>query len=263
MEECIQKMELQGKELNPETCVFVKKCPEGQMRNEKGRCVKSKKQRTPNVAPQYVEGLKKPKREIPGEGKVKFVRRKKSNIIHLNNETEKRGPPHPRLRKTARLYANASNWHKGHHDLRNSLSIEADKRGMVVIPQVRKTRAKKERSSKNYGISFSPNSVNVKGPYRQQAENNLGLAFDIEHGGEPKLLRKISGNKTPNALPSPNENQLMGMYEAQQPPVNTRRLQRRKAKNKAAKAKQAEEKAKSANRLSQNAAVATKAGLAI
>ena len=261
MEACIEKMDLQGKELNPETCVFVKKCPEGQVRNEKGRCVKSKKQRTPNVEPLYVEAPKKPKREIPGEGKVKFVRRKKSNIIHLNNETEKRGPPHPRLRKTARLYANASNWHKGHHDLRNSLSIEAEKRGMVVIPQVRKTRAKKGKPSQNYGISLSANSENVEGPVRQ--ENNLGLAFDIEHGGQPKLLRKLSGNRTPNALPSPNENQLMGMYEAQQPPVNTRRLQRRKAKNKAAKAKKAEENAKSANRLSQNAAVATKAGLAI
>ena len=255
MEACIQKMELQGKELNPETCVFVKKCPEGFVRNEKGRCVKAKKASTPNVEQVYVEAPKKPKREIPGEGKVKFTRRKQSNIMQLNNENEKRGPPHPRLRKTARLYANATNWRKGFRDVRNSLSIEANKKGMVVIPKVRKTKGKKES---NYGISLSANSQNEGGP-RQNAENNLGLAFDIEHGGQPKLLRKISGNRSPSPLPTANENQLMGMYEAQQPPVNTRRLQRRKAKNKARKAQEAEE---GLRKLSQPA-IASGAGIAI
>ena len=258
MEACIQKMELQNKELNPETCLFVKKCPEGFVRNEKGRCVKAKKAITPKenvVQPVYVEAPKKLKRDIPGEGKVKFTRRKKANMMVLNNENEKRGPPHPRLRRTARLYANASNWRKGFHDVRNSLSIEANKRGMVVIPTVRKTRAKKE----NYGISLSANSVNKGGP-RQNAENNLGLSFDIEHGGQPKLLRKFSGNRPPSPLPSPNENQLMGMYEAQQPPVNTRRLQRRKAKNKARKAQEAEE---GLRKLSQPEAIASGVGIAI
>ena len=40
MEECMRKKELEGKELNPETCTFVKKCPPGKVRNSKGKCVK-------------------------------------------------------------------------------------------------------------------------------------------------------------------------------------------------------------------------------
>jgi hypothetical protein len=237
MEECVQRMELQGKELNPTTCTFVKKCPEGEVRNEKGRCVKSKKNApVVNVRPfTYAEAPKKPKREIPGEGKVKFTR-KKPMVTMMNNEEEKRGPPQPRLRRTAKLYKNPpptsnykSAWQNGFKEVRNSLSIEANKRGQVVIPKVRKTRAKK-----NYAISLSPNE-NAK-PLRQNAENNLGLVFDVEHNGEPKLLRKVSANKTPSTVMNPENNQLMGMYEAQQPPVNSRRLQRRKARNRARKA---------------------------
>jgi hypothetical protein len=236
MEECVQRMELQGKELNPTTCTFVKKCPEGEVRNEKGRCVKSKKNApVVNVRPfTYTEAPKKPKREIPGEGKVKFTR-KRPMVARLNNEEEKRGPPNPRLRRTAKLYKNPppnSNyrtaWKNGFKEVRNSLSIEANKRGEVVIPKVRKTRAKK-----NYAISLSPNE-GAK-PLRQNAENNLGLVFDVEHNGQPKLLRKVSANKTPSTVMNPENNQLMGMYEAQQPPVNSRRLQRRKARNQARK----------------------------
>ena len=236
MEECVQRMEAQGKELNPTTCTFVKKCPEGEVRNEKGRCVKSKKN-TPvvNVRPfTYTESQKKPKREIPGEGKVKFTRRKPT-VTMLNNEDEKRGPPQPRLRKTAKLYRNPpptsnykSAWKNGFKEVRNSVSIEAEKRGQVVIPKVRKTRSKK-----NYAISLSPNE-GVK-PLRQNAENNLGLVFDVRHNRQPKLLRKLTATKTPTPVDEDN-NQLMGMYEAQQPPVNSRRLQRRKARNRARKA---------------------------
>jgi len=237
MEECVQRMEAQGKELNPTTCTFVKKCPEGEVRNEKGRCVKSKKNApVVNVRPfTYSEAPKKPKREIMGEGKVKFTRRRPT-VAMLNNEGEKRGPPQPRLRKTAKLYRNPpptsnykSAWQNGFKEVRNSLSIEANKRGEVVIPKVRKTRAKK-----NYAISLTPNE-DAKQPVRQLAENNLGLVFDVKHNGQPKLLRKVSATKTPTALNEDN-NQLMGMYEAQQPPVNSRRLQRRKARNRARKA---------------------------
>lgn len=246
MEECVQKMEAQGKELNPETCVFVKKCPEGQTRNEKGRCVKSKKN-VPVVEVQpftYNEGPKKPKRVIPGQvpGKktIRFNRHR-AKVHMLNNTTEKRGPPNPRLRKVSTLYKNpppnsdySTAWRDGFKDVRNSLSIENQKRGRVVIPTVRKTRGKK---STNYGISLTPTSVASENKeQRQNAANNVGLVFDVQHNGQPKLLRKLSGNRTPSPLPSPNENQLIGMFEAQQPPVNTRRLQRRKAKNKAAKA---------------------------
>ena len=273
MDQCITKMEAQGKELNPETCVFVKKCPEGQVRNEKGRCVKTKKaEPIVNVQPFTMnEAPKKAKRVIPGQvpGKktIRFNRRKPT-VHNLNNETEKRGPPGPRLRKTGKLYkkppANSnykSAWQFGLTETRNSLNLENQKRGRVVIPAVRKTHAKKsEKNEDAYGISPPSGSEwsEGSGALRQNANNNVGLVFNVEHGGKPKLLRKLPGNRTPSPGPSPNENQLIGMYEAQQPPVNTRRLQRRKAKNKAAKAAKA-----ATTTLSQNAAIAAKAGLAI
>jgi len=268
MDQCITKMEAQGKELNPETCVFVKKCPEGQVRNEKGRCVKTKKTE-PNVQPFTSNAPKKPKRIIPGQvpGKktIRFNRHK-ITVHNLNNATEKRGPPGPRLRKTGKLYKKPpvnsnykSAWQFGLTETRNSLNLENRKRGRVVIPAVRKTRAKKQSQNED---AYSLGSLNFsnqsrEGPQRQGTDNNVGLVFNVEHGGQPKLLRKLFGNITPSPGPSPNENQLIGMYEAQQPPVNTRRLQRRKAKNKEAKAK------KAATTLSQNAAIAAKAGLAI
>lgn len=272
MEQCITKMEAEGKELNPATCMFVKKCPEGQMRNEKGRCVKSKKVAEPVVDVQpftMTEGPKKPKRVIPGQvpGKrtIRFNRHK-PNVHNLDNAGEKRGPPAPRLRKTGKLYkrppANSdykSAWQYGLTETRNSLNVENEKRGRVVIPVVRKTRGKKSSESQEpYSLgSLNLSSSAQQGVKRQGSKNNVGLVFDVEHGGQPKLLRRVPGNRPNTPGISPNENQLMGMYEAQQPPVNTRRLQRRKAKNKARKEQEASSK------LSQSEAVAAKAGLAI
>ena len=41
MEDCLKRMP--DKEFNPKTCMFVKKCKEGEMRNELGKCVKKPK----------------------------------------------------------------------------------------------------------------------------------------------------------------------------------------------------------------------------
>jgi len=270
MEECMRKKELEGKELNPETCTFVKKCPPGKVRNSKGKCVKgSTSKQNGTQAPRG----RRTRREIINEyanqwtntrgqhkaTAVKFNRHKPTKYS-VNNY--KRGPPNPRLRKQSSLYGNpeiessyqsqwnmgepgavanySKAWPSGISELRNSLNLENQKRGIVQVPKVRKHKEKKPKNENEDGISLDLN--NEDGPrHRLTATNNIGLVFNAAHNGKPKLLRKIKSAKVtkPEVEDEANEG-LLQMFEAQQPPVkleeekkpNTRRLQRRKAKNK-------------------------------
>jgi hypothetical protein len=254
MEECMRKKELEGKELNPETCLFVKKCPPGKVRNSNGKCVKGVKQSANNGA--KAPTVRRTRREIMNETANQWTdKRGRHKATHLkfnrHKPTEyeannyKRGPPTARLRKPAGLYANppansnySQAWRSGISELRNSLNLENERRGIVREIKERKRRTPKKNES--------PGGISVNSGLNLNAPNNVGLVFDAAHNGKPKLLRKIES--ATEKQPEEEDDGLLQMFEAQQPPAklgvspNTRRLQRRKAKNKERKTKAKEEK---------------------
>ena len=248
----MRKKELEGKELNPETCLFVKKCPPGKVRNSNGKCVKGIKQSANNRPT-----ARRTRREIMNETANQWTDKRgrhKATVLKFNRHkpTEydannyKRGPPTARLRKPAGLYANppansnySQAWRSGISELRNSLNLENQKRGIVREIKERKRRTPKKEES--------PGGISVNSGLNLDAPNNVGLVFNAAHNGKPKLLRKIASTteKTPEVE---EDDGLLQMFEAQQPPAklgaspNTRRLQKRKAKNKERKTKAKEEK---------------------
>ena len=247
----MRKKELEGKELNPETCLFVKKCPPGKVRNSNGKCVKGVKQSANNRPT-----ARRTRREIMNETANQWTDKRgrhKATVLKFNRHkpTEydannyKRGPPTARLRKPAGLYANppansnySQAWRSGISELRNSLNLENQKRGIVREIKERKRRTPKKEES--------PGGISVNSGLNLDAPNNVGLVFDAVHSGKPKLLRKITSAK--EKTPEEEDDGLLQMFEAQQPPAklgaspNTRRLQKRKAKNKERKTKAKEEK---------------------
>jgi hypothetical protein len=149
-----------------------------------------------------------------------------------STKSYKRGPTNPRLRKSAKLYKNPSlnanqslAWRDGFSEIENSIKNSSSP-PPTPPPKKSKKGSKKKKGSNN---------------------NNLGLVFDINHAESPALLPRYESNNL-SRLHSvnnaglgeneggENEDQLKDMYESQQPPVKTRKLQARKQQNLAAMA---------------------------
>lgn len=127
MEECVRKNEAEGKEINPTTCTFVKKCKEGEVRNDKGRCVKAKtKQNKPNVVPfaPFVYKRKpyaKQKNVTINSKRAKVI---KGNATHNKNRYRTTGKP-GRKTYTAKLLPphNLNTAVRGRTTVRNSRNL--------------------------------------------------------------------------------------------------------------------------------------------
>ena len=129
MEECVRRNEAEGKEINPITCTFVKKCKTGEVRNEKGRCVKAKtktKQNTPNVVPfaPFVYRRKpyaKQKNVTINSQRAKII---KGNATHNKNHYRTTGKP-GRKTYTAKLLPphNVNTAVRGRTTVRNSRNL--------------------------------------------------------------------------------------------------------------------------------------------
>jgi hypothetical protein len=177
MEECVRRNEEEGKEINPVTCNFVKKCKPGEFRNELGRCIKGKSktnpqnktQNKPNAVPfapfVYTRPLEVKKKTTFTRKKAKTIPRKNGN-----NYTYNIGRP-GRVTKTAKLYTN--------HPLnttttigrktRNSLNLERAKRGIVFEGKTRKSKK-------------GPETLN-------ELEDELN---ELVEGNETTLLKELS-----------------------------------------------------------------------
>jgi hypothetical protein len=140
MEECVRRNDAEGKEINPITCTFVNKCKEGETRNEKGRCVKSrtKTKAKPNAVPfapfVYTRPLEVKKKTSFTRKKANTIARKKGNTYTYNI-----GRP-GRVTKPGALYAFNNEGKRGNkRETRNSLNLERAKRGMVFERKTRKS----------------------------------------------------------------------------------------------------------------------------
>lgn len=126
MEECVRRNEAEGKEINPTTCTFVKKCKAGEVRNDKGRCVKAKtktKQNTPNVVPFAPFVYQRPL----AEKKKVTITRKRAKTYNRNkttNYTRTTGKP-GRKTYTAKLlpHHNVNTAVRGRATVRNSRNL--------------------------------------------------------------------------------------------------------------------------------------------
>lgn len=131
MEECVRRNEAEGKEINPVTCNFVKKCKADEVRNEQGRCTKkgTKTQNKPIVVPfspyVYTNPSEQKKRVTYNRKKAKVIKRKTGNTFTYNVGYA------GRRRKTAKLYANhpLNTRTTIGKETRNSLNLENAKRG--------------------------------------------------------------------------------------------------------------------------------------
>ena len=147
MEECVRRNDEEGKEINPVTCTFVKKCKEGEVRNDKGRCTKSRtktKKSKPNSPLSfepfvYQKPLAEKKRVTYNRKKPKAIKRKNGNSFIYNI-----GRP-GRVTKSAALYAFNNNGRRTRtkRETRNSLNIERAKRGIEFEPKSRHTMNEK------------------------------------------------------------------------------------------------------------------------
>jgi hypothetical protein len=142
MEECVRRNEKEGKEINPVTCNFVKKCKAGEIRNEQGRCIKGKsKSRTQNkpvavpFAPfVYTRPLDVKKTQSFTRKNAMTIQRKKGNTYKYNI-----GRP-GRVTKKASLYGlNNEGKRITKRETRNSLNLERAKRGIVFEGKTRKS----------------------------------------------------------------------------------------------------------------------------
>jgi hypothetical protein len=126
MEECVRRNEEEGKEINPVTCNFVKKCKPGEFRNELGRCTKRKsKTNTQNKTNStsfepfvYTKPLTEKKR-------VTYNNKTPGNL-NLGRSG--------RVTKSEKLYANhpLNTRTTIGRETRNSLNLERSKRGKTA-----------------------------------------------------------------------------------------------------------------------------------
>ena len=167
MEECLKRMP--DKEFNPKTCMFVKKCKEGEMRNELGKCVKKpkstpqRKTRRQIINAQNV--LQGPLNKSPG--RVKFNPTANIRVIPSRDKLRMR------KRFTARLI-NPNN-PKVATKTRNSLSL---------------TRKRLPLMDEDSGLVFEQPSVNLNAPNkprtRSRAKKPLFQALDLDLNNEPQ-----------------------------------------------------------------------------
>lgn len=196
MEECVRRNEAEGKELNPVTCTFVKKCKTGEVRNEKGRCTKTrtrtKTQNKPNVVPfapyVYTNPLEQKKRVTYNRKKAKEIKRKNGNTFSYNIGRAER------KRKTAKLYAN----HPPNtrttigKETRNSLNLENAKRGkkLQVVNEAPEALANLEQElEESEETNMRPLQVRKRAELKMKAEELAKKGTPINERNPPKKLR--------------------------------------------------------------------------
>jgi len=161
MEDCLRRMP--DKEFNPKTCMFVKKCKEGEMRNELGKCVKKPKStplgKTRRQIINALNALKDSRNKSPGQ--VKFNPTANIRVIPARDKLRMR------KRFTARLL-NPNN-PKVATKTRNSLSL---------------TRKRLPLMDEDSGLVFEQPSVNLNAPNkprtRSRAKKPLFQALNVD-----------------------------------------------------------------------------------
>jgi hypothetical protein len=201
MEECVRRNETEGKEINPVTCNFVKKCKPGEVRNEQGRCTKKgtkNKTKTQNkpipFAPYvYTNPLEQKKRVTYNRKKAKEINRQNGNTFSYN--VGRAG----RRRKTAKLYANhpLNTRTTIGKETRNSLNLENAKRGkpLQAINEAPEALANLEQELGELDESnMRPLQVRKRAELKKKAEELAGKRTPINER-KPKKRRAKSENK--------------------------------------------------------------------
>jgi len=204
MEECVRRNEAEGKEINPTTCAFVKKCKEGEVRNDKGRCTKTGTRTRPKTQNKtnsqlpfvpyvYTNPLEQKKRVTYNRKKAKEIKRQNGNTFNYN--LGRAG----RRRKTAKLYANhpLNTRTTIGKETRNSLNLENMKRGKPLqgINEAPEALANLEKELGELDESnMRPLQVRKRAELKKKAEELAGKRTPINEG-KPKKRRAKSVNK--------------------------------------------------------------------
>ena len=185
MEECVRRNEAEGKEINPVTCTFIKKCKEGEVRNDKGRCVKAKtktKQNTPNVVP-FAPFVYRRKPYAPQ--KIVTINKKrakeiKRNATHNKNHYRTTGRP-GRVSHTAKLLPphNVNTAVRGKTTVRNS-------RNLSYLNNLRLQIEPIEELEEELGEETNPSSRNSRLLQKRKSANKRAKKLEEELAKENK-----------------------------------------------------------------------------
>lgn len=233
MEECVRRNDKAGKEINPVTCAFVKKCKTNEVRNSKGQCAKltaseyrrgilnklpKKKQRTERVHYEFQHPLAHAKKVSMNNRRPKPIKRNKSHNKNIERVTGDPG----RVRYTATLKPphNVAINVRGRSEVRNSLPElpveELEEELGENIPrnvsnnrplQKRKSSNKRERQlqaeiKSNAGVKSNV-GVNSRVLQKRKAQNKLNRARE-EDAARQRLQQGESENNSPE-LQGPRE----------------------------------------------------------
>jgi len=189
MEECVRRNEAEGKEINPTTCTFVKKCKEGEVRNDKGRCVKAKtktKQNTPTVVPFAPYVYRKPY----APKKIVTITKKRAKTYNRNkhtNYTKTTGKP-GRKTYTAKLLPphNVNTAVRGRTTVRNSRNLSYLNTLRLPIDELEEELEENKPSPKNSPIKNSRFLQKRKAFNKRQKEaENAAARERLQQGESP------------------------------------------------------------------------------
>ena len=148
MEDCLKRMP--DKEFNPKTCMFVKKCKEGEMRNESGKCVKKPKATPLRKTRRQVINTQSAFKEYPANKSPDQVKFNPNLNVHEIPAREKlrmrkrftgklKNPNNPRLGTNTRNSLNLA---------RMRLPLMDEDSGLIIQPNVNLNAPKTRSRSK-------------------------------------------------------------------------------------------------------------------
>jgi len=167
MEDCLRRMP--DKEFNPKTCMFVKKCKEGEMRNESGKCVKKPKATPLRKTRRQVINTQSAFEEYPANkspDQVKF--NPKLNVLEI--------PAREKLRMRKRFTGKLKNPNTSRLSTTTRNSLNLARRRLPLMDE-------------DSGLVFEQPSVNLNAPNkprtRSRSKKPLFQALNLNLNNEP------------------------------------------------------------------------------
>ena len=220
MEECVRRNDKAGKEINPITCAFVKKCKTDEVRNSKGQCAKltaseyrrgilnklpKKKQKVERVHYEFQHPLAHAKKVTMNNRRPKPIKRNKSHNKNIERVTGEPG----RVRYSAKLKPphNVTNNVRGRSEVRNSLpelpveeleeELSENIPGNVSNNRPLQKRKSANRRERQIQAEIKSNvRVNSRVLQKRKAQNKLNRARE-EDAARQRLQQGESENNSP------------------------------------------------------------------